>query len=83
MNLFDKSELNKLDLVELSALFNVLFKIESSLTDTDSINPVFITTQRTLLKMLKQELSEYVIQQHCIITDDNLIIRNLSVEKGN
>lgn len=81
MYLLNQNELDKLELTELSALYNSLYNAKNSITDSQSVNPIFTNNQKTLLNMMINQIVTYATTHNYIITDTNLIIRKLSIDK--
>lgn len=81
MYLLNQNELDKLELTELSALYNSLHTAKNSITDSRTVNPIFTANQKTLLNMMINQIVTYATTHNYIITDTNLIIRKLPINQ--
>lgn len=81
MYLLNQNELDKLELTELSALYNFLHTAKNSITDSQTVNPIFTTNQKVLLNMMINQIVTYATTHNYTITDTNLIIRKFSIDK--
>lgn len=84
MYLLMESELDKLELTELSALYHSLCNAKNSVTGLQNVNPVFEANQKSLLNMMISQMVNYANRHNYLISDNNLIIPSTSSsERGN